>query len=113
MWFHHSPKSETSNVHHEIVGPLLDIIVLQHEGVCAEMHFDEPVFYQRSGPEAQLRVEALADFKIFRRHHGPHCPDRVRQFPRLTRHDVALLLCQLRGKRGTVKIKPPPIVKNA
>ena len=32
-----------AHVHHEVIGPLLDLVRLQNEGECAELHLHESV----------------------------------------------------------------------
>jgi hypothetical protein len=66
------------HVDHEIVGPFADIVRLQDEGECAELHLDQSIA-ERAGQEAQLDVEPLADLEALGRHHRSHCHDRLRQ----------------------------------
>lgn len=49
-------------MHHEVVGPLLDIVALENEGICAKAHLDE-VVGQLSGLETKVHIEPLADLK--------------------------------------------------
>jgi len=68
------PHIGDTHVNDKIVRPLLDIIVLQDEGVISKTHFHQ-IVGKCPSLEAKLNIKSAADFKLPRWHHRVHGPD--------------------------------------